>query len=266
VTDPIITCPGDRTEYLNNNCEFIIPDYTSSVSVIDNCDPAPSVSQSPAAGTILSGEGTVQAITILSTDSSGNSGSCAFNIVLHDNTLPVIICLPDTTITVEKGIYRIKVSLSAPVTTDNCGIQSVINDFNGGADASGIYQVGITTVIYTVTDQSGNTAQCSQQIIVSSSEVLPFGLVIPQGFSPNNDGLNDTFEILGMEAYPENELFVYNLWGYEVYYMHGYNNSWDGTASRGALSDQKLPTGTYYYILKLGNEQVVKGFVYLIKD
>jgi gliding motility-associated-like protein len=189
-----------------------------------------------------------------------------FNIELHDNIPPSVQCLPDTIITVGEGIYETEVSLSAPFASDNCGIESVVNDFNGGVDASGIYTVGITTVTYTVTDQGGNTVQCSQMITVRSGEDLPEGLLIPQGFSPNNDGLNDTFEILGMEAYPENELFVYNVWGYEVYNMHGYDNSWDGTASRGVSADQKLPTGTYYYILKLGNELVVKGTVYLIRD
>ena len=48
--------------------------------------------------------------------------------------------------------------------------------------------------------------------------------------------------------------------------MDGYDNSWDGKASTGVSSGQKLPTGTYYYILKLGNKQVVKGYVYLIKE
>ena len=266
VTGPVITCPEDKTEYLNNNCEFIIPDYRSSISVYDNCDPAPSVFQSPSAGTILSGDGTLQPVTITSTDISGNTSSCIFNIILLDNTPPVATCLPDTVITVGEGLYKTEVILPAPLASDNCGIKSVINDFNGGENATGIYSVGITVVNYTVTDVNGNSTQCSQQITIRTSEEFPFGLVIPQGFSPNDDGLNDKFEILGIEVYPENELFVYNIWGYEIYYMHGYNNNWDGTASKGISSGKKLPTGTYYYILKLGNDQLVKGFVYLIKE
>ena len=252
VTGPVITCPEDKTEYLNNNCEFIIPDYRSSISVYDNCDPAPSVFQSPSAGTILRGDGTLQPVTITSTDISGNTSSCIFNIILLDNTPPVVTCLPDTIVTVGEGVYKTEVILPAPLASDNCGIKSVINDFNGEENATGIYSVGITVVNYTVTDVNGNSTQCSQQITIRTSEEFPFGLVIPQGFSPNDDGLNDKFEILRIEAYPENELFVYNIWGYEVYHMSGYNNSWDGTASKGLSSGKKLPTGTYYYILKLG--------------
>ncbi len=266
VTDPVVTCPGDRTEDLNDNCEFIIPDYITSVTVYDNCDPAPSLNQFPVAGTVLYGDGTLQPVTITSTDISGNTSSCIFNIILHDNTAPVVACLPDTIVTFGEGVYKTEVILPAPLASDNCGIKSVINDFNGEENATGIYSVGKTVVNYTVTDVNGNSTQCSQQITIRTNEEFPFGLLIPQGFSPNNDGLNDTFEILGLEAYPENELFVYNVWGYEVYNMHGYDNRWDGTVSEGVSSDRKLPTGTYYYILKLGNEQVVKGFVYLIMD
>ncbi len=264
--DPVITCPGDRTEYLNSNCEFIVPDYTASIIVTDNCDPAPSVTQSPVSGTSLSGVGTAQAITIFATDNKGNTANCIFNIVLHDNTPPVISCSPDTIITAGEGIYEMELSLEVPVVNDNCGIQSVTNDFSSTADAGGIYPVGTTTVTYTATDQSGNTSQCSRQVIIRLGDDVPNGLVIPQGFSPNNDGLNDTFEIIGIGLYPENELHVYNVWGKEVFSMDGYDNSWDGKASTGVSSGEKLPTGTYYYILKLGNDRVVKGFVYLILE
>jgi gliding motility-associated-like protein len=159
-----------------------------------------------------------------------------------------------------------ELSLEVPVVNDNCGIQSVTNDFSSTADAGGIYPVGTTTVTYTATDQSGNTSQCSRQVIIRLGDDVPNGLVIPQGFSPNNDGLNDTFEIIGIGLYPENELHVYNVWGKEVFSMDGYDNSWDGKASTGVSSGEKLPTGTYYYILKLGNDRVVKGFVYLILE
>jgi hypothetical protein len=48
--------------------------------------------------------------------------------------------------------------------------------------------------------------------------------------------------------------------------MNGYNNSWDGISNKGISSGKKLPTGTYYYVLKLGKEHLVKGYVYLINN
>jgi gliding motility-associated-like protein len=122
-------------------------------------------------------------------------------------------------------------------------------------------------VVYTVTDMDGNNAQFGQQVNVRLENEPAFGLVIPEGFSPNEDGLNDRFEILGLEQYPDNELRVFNVHGNEVYRMAGYDNTWDGTSASNLNKGSKLPTGTYYYALYLGTgNAVLKGFVYLRRD
>jgi hypothetical protein len=54
----------------------------------------------------------------------------------------------------------------APVTADNCSVASVVNNFNNTANASGTYPLGTTTVLWTVTDASGNTATCSMTVTV----------------------------------------------------------------------------------------------------
>ncbi|PZD78088.1 gliding motility-associated C-terminal domain-containing protein [Mesonia sp. K7] len=82
--------------------------------------------------------------------------------------------------------------------------------------------------------------------------------VIYNEFSPNGDGINDTFIIEGIENYPNNKLEVYNRWGNMVYEKRGYDNSWDGiSTARATLNiNEILPVGTYYYILKLGAHKV----------
>jgi len=264
---PVFTCPGEMTEYLDGNCEFLLPDYTGIIPSTDNCDPDPTVTQSPAAGTILSGSGTSQEIVLLARDVLGNESACRFNILLLDNTPPEASSLRDTVVTVEEGTYQTNIIMPLPVFIDNCGVQSVSNDFNGGQDASGEYSFGTTTVIYTVTDWDGNDAQFNQQVQVRFENEPAFGLVIPEGFSPNEDGLNDRFEILGLEQYPDNELRVFNVHGNEVYQMTGYDNSWDGTSASNLNKGGRLPTGTYYYALYLGVENaIVKGFIYLRRE
>ncbi|WP_284652232.1 Ig-like domain-containing protein [Flavobacterium terrisoli] len=91
-------------------------------------------------------------------------------------------------------------------------------------------------------------------------EVLPICLVVYNEFSPNNDGANDTFIIDCIESYPNNKLSVYNRYGSLVYDKKRYSNDWDGTANvSGAINrDDKLPTGTYYYILDIGDNSPVK--------
>jgi gliding motility-associated-like protein len=154
-----------------------------------------------------------------------------------------------------------------PVFADNCGILSVTNDFNGGSDASGIYQYGTTTVVYTVTDINSNTVSFSQQVVVGYENEPEHGLIIPEAFSPNEDGLNDRFEILGLEQYSENELQIYNVHGIEVFRMADYDNSWDGTSTGNMDDGNKLPTGTYYYIIYLnGKDSLRKGVGYLRRE
>jgi gliding motility-associated-like protein len=81
-------------------------------------------------------------------------------------------------------------------------------------------------------------------------------LVIHNGFSPNGDGINDGFAITGIEAFPENELIVFNRWGNEVYKQKGYKNQWLGTWEGG-----DLPDGTYFYLFDDGTGQLYRGYV-----
>ena len=79
--------------------------------------------------------------------------------------------------------------------------------------------------------------------------------IIYQVITPNNDGLNDEFRILGLRKYPENTLVVYNRWGAEVFKARGYeqkevslfNGYWEARS-------ETLPTGTYYYVLEYKND------------
>jgi gliding motility-associated-like protein len=92
------------------------------------------------------------------------------------------------------------------------------------------------------------------------------GIYIPEGFSPNDDGINDKFVIKNIDLFPANKIYIYNRWGNLVYEQEGYNNEWDGKPNvSGTLGDDKLPVGTYYYILELNDKEKLKfnGFIYL---
>lgn len=86
------------------------------------------------------------------------------------------------------------------------------------------------------------------------------GLVIPNVFTPNGDGVNETFEIPGLETSIANELTVMNRWGATVYQKKGYKNEWSG---------QGLNEGTYFYLLRVqftaGKWEVYKGYITLLR-
>ncbi|MEO0528187.1 MAG: gliding motility-associated C-terminal domain-containing protein, partial [Bacteroidota bacterium] len=80
-------------------------------------------------------------------------------------------------------------------------------------------------------------------------------LTVFNEFSPNDDGLNDVFFIECIDQFPNNFLQVFNRWGNIVFEMRGYDNSWGGISTGRATlnADEKLPVGTYYYLLELGD-------------
>ena len=113
----------------------------------------------------------------------------------------------------------------------------------------------------TVTDaSSGCVAEVSKTVVVDSdSENL---ITIFNAFTPNGDGVNDTWQIEGIEKFPENEVMFFNRWGDKVKEFQNYDNVsvvWDGTNNR----DKKLPDGTYYYIVTLKNVETYTGWVHI---
>nr|WP_321236031.1 gliding motility-associated C-terminal domain-containing protein [uncultured Psychroserpens sp.] len=96
--------------------------------------------------------------------------------------------------------------------------------------------------------------------------VTPICLTIYNEFSPNGDGVNEFFVIDCIETFPNNRLEIYNRWGNIVYETRGYRNDWDGTSNgRAVLSEgDKLPVGTYYYVIDLGDGSEPKvGWLYI---
>ncbi|NNF18375.1 MAG: DUF11 domain-containing protein, partial [Flavobacteriaceae bacterium] len=80
-------------------------------------------------------------------------------------------------------------------------------------------------------------------------------LVVYNEFSPNDDGLNDVLYIECIEEYPNSRLQVFDRWGSKVFDEPGYDNSWRGiNKSKSSYDPEKeLSTGTYFYILSLGD-------------
>jgi hypothetical protein len=88
-------------------------------------------------------------------------------VEIIDNEAPVITCPGNIVANAPAGLCTVAVVVPVPVTSDNCGVASFFNDFNGTANASGTYSSGITTVTWTITDINGNTSTCSMTVTVN---------------------------------------------------------------------------------------------------
>jgi gliding motility-associated-like protein len=89
-----------------------------------------------------------------------------------------------------------------------------------------------------------------------SIEVLCDEVIVFSGFSPNGDGVNDVFSIIGLEKYPNNKLLVFNRVGNQVFEAANYQGDWDGVSDGKPLTD-----GTYFYVIDLGNGKKLSGYV-----
>ena len=114
--------------------------------------------------------------------------------------------------------------------------------------------------IYEVCDALSFCAQATVTIDIYDS-----GIIATEGFSPNGDGINDMLVFEGLERYPKSSLYIYTRSGQLVYESNNYLNDWDGRTINSTANSQKLvPSGTYYYVLKLGGtNRSMKGFIYV---
>jgi len=88
----------------------------------------------------------------------------------------------------------------------------------------------------------------------------------PEIFTPNGDGIHDTWIVMpddNYQEFPDLEIIVVNRWGAKVFYRQGHAEPWDGKSPGGA----DLPAGTYYYIIKpnKGNLPSATGSVTIIR-
>lgn len=81
-------------------------------------------------------------------------------------------------------------------------------------------------------------------------------------FSPNGDGINDTWVIKNIENYPNHVVTIFDRAGRILYSVNGYKNTWDGTVNGSPLAE-----GTYYYMIKFMDQKigVVKGFITIVR-
>lgn len=109
---------------------------------------------------------------------------------------------------------------------------------------------GLNKVVWTVTN-----GVCV--VVTDSIEINVSAITSTNAFSPNNDFINDNFEILGLKPDEKNEIIIFNRWGSQVFTSPQYQNNWDGRDTKG----NDLPDDVYYYVLKTYKGEVITGYV-----
>lgn len=274
--------PGTYTVTVsdNNNC------LASSTIAVQNNTTSPTITAS-STGNLPCGNGT----TSLSATSSNTNISYAWagsGIVSGSNTANPEVNLAGTyTVTALDSITGCAATSTVNITQSTVSALAVADATTGPAplnvnftnqsvgaatyswsfgDGNSSVQTNPTNAFttngtYTVVLISTNgPCSASDTLIIKVNSVLE----IPEVFTPNGDLLNDLFFIKGLESYPNATLEVFNRWGNPVFSGKPYKNDWDGTPNAaGKTGSGKLPTGTYYYLLELGDKDktIIRSYV-----
>ena len=119
-------------------------------------------------------------ITWYVTDDAGNESTCSQVITISDDEKPFVECAENIELNSEEGQCSAHAELISPVSSDNCGVESVSNDH-----PSEIYPVGVTSVLWTIKDIHGNINTCNQNVTVTDLEIP--SITCPSDISVNND-------------------------------------------------------------------------------
>lgn len=137
----------------------------------------------------------------------------------------------------------------------------VLNSASGyGKINNQLYDFSIGEMAIVQTFQSANTT-------LSQGFLQPFliiqttaGVAIVNNIiTPNGDGKNDFFVVKGLEKYPNNKLTIFDRGGRMIYTATNYQNNWDGY-----FNGKPLMEDTYYYMLDLGTDGSIKGFISIL--
>jgi hypothetical protein len=160
---PVITCPANITvSAIAGTCEATA---TFAATAVDNCDSDVAITYDIALGSTFSlGETTV---TATATDDAGNTDVCTFTVTVTDDEAPTITCPTDVTASAATGTCAADVDFAA-TATDLCG---GMVDIAYSQDPMTSFPVGTTEVTATATDDAGNTATCTFNVIVTDDEL-----------------------------------------------------------------------------------------------
>ena len=214
--------------------------------------------------------------SLIISPATGLDSATNYNVIISGVCLPSVTSI-DVALTVNPTPSA-KANCNSPVCMDGSVFlyaQSFANATYQWTGTNG-YSSRMQNPIFTslAVEQSGtyslivSTPTCTSD---TSSVILKIyncvGLNIPEGFSPNGDGINDKFVIRGIDNFPNNSILIFNRWGDKIYEASPYINEWDGKPSMGIRDNGNLlPSATYFYLLNLGdNSEIIKGTIYLNK-
>jgi len=183
------------------------------------------------------------------TDDAGNISTQNQEIIIEN--LPPVVITNDKTIFLDINNYAaISNEDINNGSYDDCGIESLFLDIYEFTDKN----IGENIVNLSAVDNIGNISTKNAIVTVVPYEI---NLFIPNFFTPNSDGINDTWEIEGIEEFPDTEIIIYDRLGKLITKYKGTEKGWDGT-----YNNKPLPSDSYWYVINLNSHnKTFTGYV-----
>lgn len=184
-----------------------------------------------------------------------NSYGCVYTdtVAVNISEKPIADAGPD-----KRTVAGKSVRLSGKIQGDNYSYYWFPNTYLTDANTLTPLVTPKKNITYTLHAVSKNG--CSE-VVDSVTVQVDEELIVPNTFSPNGDGINDSWNITALNAFPEASTEVFNRYGKEIFRNIGNDKSWDGT-----FNGRPLPIGTYFYKLTSNNGEVLKsGWVFLVR-
>ncbi|MCW4469683.1 HYR domain-containing protein [Flavobacterium sp. MFBS3-15] len=158
--DPVITAPANVTANVGTGSCTAPAVALETPTFSDNCTGSTVANNAPATFPIG-----VTTVTWTVTDASGNTATATQTVTIEDNENPIITAPANIVANADAGICTAtSITLGTPTFSDNCTGATVSNN------APATFPIGVTTVTWTVTDGSGNTATATQTVMVNDNQ------------------------------------------------------------------------------------------------
>jgi gliding motility-associated-like protein len=186
---PQISCPGNVSLNVDGGCNATIGDYSSDVTVSDNCTSVGQlvITQAPTAGSSISSN---TQITMTVQDLNGNSASCNFFALIVDNSAPTLNCPLSLTVTATSACEYLVPDMGAEVlVNDNCPAGLVLSQ---NPPVGTPISSGPVSVLITANDGNGNSTSCATLLTPSDFQIPIVNCPSP---APVNIGSNCDFTL-----------------------------------------------------------------------
>ena len=198
-----------------------------NVSEITHCYPAPGIYS--------------VGLTVIDNNGCSNSLSIPDLIKVFPNPVADFTMTPPQYQTISGPVLFNDQSTGAAHWFWNFG--DILNTFSALRSPVFVYnESGSYTVSLIVTNNEGCTDTASHTIIIEPV----FSIYIPNAFTPDGDGINDSFSPKGAE-FTEYEMSIFNRWGEKVYQTHNVDKPWDGKSGSGSATQE----GVYAYKIRV---------------